>query len=143
MQKNEGLKLPQALTQYIAPSLIVLFLILLNLDFLPLEAPSQPKWGAKLFGLLPAAFWLTYVGPQGLMREGGLLMRLFRIRATPQSVALFGFAWLVMGLVCAGVVFNRWFQNQFVNLLLFGFAHLGFMAGLGVYAFMAASHKDR
>lgn len=119
----------------ITPALTGVIYFLTGSDIWP--PPARGAAGLRLIGCLFPALWLSGVGPEGLLREGGFLMRLLGLRRTPQNVVLVGLVWLTFGLSCGGLLYvvdNSGYAAQ----LLYACAYVGLMAALGVFVFFAA-----
>jgi hypothetical protein len=86
--------------------------------------------------LLPA-LWLASVCPERLIRKGGSLMRIFRVKSSRQNVALFGLIWFLVFLVTAFFLHSEILKSLFIKRLLYCISYGGLMSALGVFAFLA------
>jgi hypothetical protein len=135
----------EVVVRYVAPQLAALIFLLLGLQLLPGLPKSDFAFAAKFIGLLFPALWLTGIGPQGLLREGELLMRLLHVKGTRVSVSLCGLAWLLIYFVCGhflDVLEIGGAGHHFAVYALYGIGHAGFMSALGIFMFLAVAREQ-
>jgi len=127
-----------AIAQYIAPSLIAVAAFLGPLQLFPPMSQPKAELAAKALGLALPALWLTSIGPRGLMRGGGFLMRLLGIKnPSHMKITLFGLVWLALYLMCYMVIKTGVLLGAVVEYVVLGFGYAGIMSGLGVFVFLA------
>lgn len=91
----------------------------------------------QYIGLLLPACWLAAVGPKGLIKKGGFLMRLFKIKSDFDRVAVISLFWLGLFLVCQIILKYAQWQDAFWSYWLYALSYAGLMGVLGVYIFIA------
>lgn len=96
----------------------------------------------KSAGMLFPAFYLTALGPDCLIQNGGFIMQWLGIESSFQRVSTMGLTWLVVFLICAWLLDTRRVRQVTAKKLLYGLAYCGLMSSLGVYAFLAMSSQE-
>ena len=102
--------------------------------------PKKPTLGWNMWkpiGLLLPAFWLSGVGPEGLVLHGGFLMRLIGFPPSRQWVAIFGLIWLICFFLAAWWLSSGKARSAFAQRFACALAYAGLMGALGVYGFLA------
>ena len=125
---------PSQLLRVLPPVLAATLLFLVRIELVP-APPDSIGW--KAVGLLLPALWLASVCPERLIRKGGSLMRIFRVKSSRQNVALFGLIWFLVFLVTAFFLHSEILKSLFIKRLLYCISYGGLMSALGVFAFLA------
>ena len=130
----------EILVRILPPALAALFGFVLKLDIFPRVKNGHP-W--KLIGLFFPSLWLTGVGPEGLLKNGGLVMQVLGITPSREAVSLVGFGWLIVAILAAWVIEKGWTGSSIWSRVLYGLAYCGLMSALGVFLLLALAPESK
>ena len=91
--------IPENIFRFLAPALAAVAILVNTQELMP--APPEYGGGWKLIGVLFPALWLTGIGPRGLLKSGGFLMRASKTKSSLQRVTYFGLIWLLISIATA------------------------------------------
>lgn len=124
--------------KFIAPSLAGLVIFMYGAKFL--EDPSTNAIWFKLAGILIPVAFLTSIGVDGLVKNGGFIMQLLGVKPRFINIVVYGLVWIFLGLI-VGYLYTSRVMDPYLKNVLYGVFHACFTAGCGIFV-MLAWHKS-
>jgi hypothetical protein len=131
--------------RFLAPPLAAIVSVVLTANLFDNVVPNS--FFVKLIGALLSGFYLSHLGSEQLLRNGGFLMQIFGVKPTPLRVALFGIAWLMLALIVGWLLSSLGpttptnYTGLYARKVLCGAFHAFLAAALGVFILLAVAKK--